>query len=322
MSTVTMSSAVTTFDPDHYMHPLRQVIHHPAVLLFFESILKNDAVFQDILDKNIVSGIVGGKRIFKPSYPLGCAGWTVVQTLSDIVLAAVHNVTPYPGKGQRSMVIPESAFEELGISSQRDLDLARFHCLPNFLLNLYCNTPDEVRCAFKKFQQFLCRCITWLASRVNHSISKGFDTRLNWGAFIGLRWDEFLFRVSPSTIIAEARRRGVTVDELTMHYYTDDGGALTRYISPSVRYFPDIAAWLHFPYDPRYSGMDFLNSLPRLLTDFSQEDEISSTVGSPPSSSLSSPTTLINDDDFKYDLKDKDMIEDITYLMGNLSLTN
>ncbi len=44
MSTVTMSSAVTTFDPDHYMHPLRQVIHHPTVLLFFKSILKNDAV--------------------------------------------------------------------------------------------------------------------------------------------------------------------------------------------------------------------------------------------------------------------------------------
>ncbi len=107
-----------------------------------------------------------------------------------------------------------------------------------------------------------------------------------------------------------------------MHYYTDDGGALTRYISPSVRYFPDIAAWLRFPYDPRYSGMNFLNSLPRLLTDFSQEDEISSTVGSPPSSSPSSPTTLINDDNFDYNLKDKDMIEDITYLMGNLSLTN
>ncbi|SJL18155.1 uncharacterized protein ARMOST_21729 [Armillaria ostoyae] len=246
MSIIITSSAVTTFDPDHYLHPLRQVVHHPAVLLFFESILKNDTVFQ-----NIVSGNVGGKHVFKPSYPLAGVSWAVVQTLSDIMLAAVHNVTPYPGKRQRSMVIPESAFEELGISSPHDLDLARFHCLPNFLLNLYCNTPDE------------------------------------------------------------------PADEITKHYYTDDGGALTRYISPSVRYFPDITAWLHFPYDPRYSSMDFLNSLPSLITDISQDDDISFTVASAPSS----PATLIDDDDFDNNVKDKDM-EDITYLMGNLSLTS
>ncbi|KAK0447518.1 hypothetical protein EV421DRAFT_1900898 [Armillaria borealis] len=219
------SFALTTFDKSHFMYPLHTVIHDPTLLLFFESILKNDAVFQTLLDKHIVTVEKGTERRYRPSYLLGCAGWTMVQTLSDIVFTAVHNIQPYAGNAQRPQTIPRAALEELGytqLATPRDIDITRFHCLPNYLFNLVCRTPGDLRRAFDAFQKFLCRSIVWLTTRIHYSISKGFEARLNWGAYIGVRWDEYLYRVSPSTVIAEARRRGITADEVAAHYSTND----------------------------------------------------------------------------------------------------
>ncbi|KAK0212250.1 hypothetical protein DFS33DRAFT_1280140 [Desarmillaria ectypa] len=248
--------------------------------------------------------------IYKPSYVLGSAGWAILQTLSDIVMAAVHNITPYQGRSQRPLTIPESAFEELGISSQNKVNITHFHCHPNYLFTLACRSRDELLDTLRAFQQALRVGITWLASRINYSIGKGFQARVNWGAFVGMSWDEFLFHVSPATVLAEARRQGLTAEEITMHYYTNDEQALTRYIPYSPIGYPDLAAYIHFPYDPRYPRTSFFEDLPRLITNYAKNNT-SSTSGTPSTATLTPSTD--------FEMKDS-VIEDVTELMGNLSL--
>lgn len=247
--------------------------------------------------------------LYRPSYPFGAAGWAVVQSLSDLVFAAIHKITPYSGKSQRPRTIPETAFEELGITSVSELAITQLQCQPNYLSTLASNSLEDLRLALNNFQQFLRRVIVWIASCINHSVSKGFEAPLNWGAFIGLKWEDFLFCISPATVIAEACKHSITTEEVYAYYETDDTSSLTRYIPNSPVYYPDIAAYIHFPYHPQYSRMDFFNSLPCLITNY-LDDSISMT------STLVSPT-LKNNEDIK--MKDQ-AIEDITVLMGDLVL--
>ncbi|KAK0435426.1 hypothetical protein EV421DRAFT_1908719 [Armillaria borealis] len=278
--------SIITFDRNHYLHSFRVAVHHPVLLALFESILGNDTAFLTNLDNHIIAAKQGDKTIYKPSYVLGSAGWAVLQTLSDIVTAATHNITPYSGQSQRPLTIPQSALEELGISSMKDVDITHFHCLPNYLLTLSRPSRDELRSALRVFQQGLRRCIMWLASRINYSVKKGFQARVNWGAFVGMSWDEFLFP-----------------EEITMHYYTDDEQSLTCYIPYSPASYPDLATYIHFPYDPRYPRTTFFNDLPRLITNYAENATSSAPV---------TPSTDV-------EMKDS-AIEDITEQMGNLSL--
>ncbi|KAK0459451.1 hypothetical protein IW261DRAFT_1578521 [Armillaria novae-zelandiae] len=288
-------NTVATFDRRHYLHALQTAIHHPTLILLLESILKNDAVFHSLLDKHIVSSKLGETTTYGVSYPFGAAGWSVVQSLSDLVFAAAHNITPYSNKGQRPLTIPESVFEELGIRTARDVAIL--------------NSREDLRMALIKFQQFLCRTILWLASHINHSVSKGFEACLNWGTFIGLKWDKFLFRVSPSTVIAEARKRSITAEEIHSFYETKDTSSLTRYIPHLPVHYPDIAARIHFPYHPEYPRSGFFDSLPCLIANYPDDD-------SSMTSTLVSPVVEANGD---IKMKDQD-IEDITDRMGNLTL--
>ncbi|KAK0430564.1 hypothetical protein EV421DRAFT_1912770 [Armillaria borealis] len=244
--------SIITFNHNHYLHSFRAAVHHPVLLALFESILRNDTAFLTNLDNHIVAAKQGDKTVYKPSYVLRSAGWAVLQTLSDIVTAAAHNITPYSGWSQHPLTIPQSALEELSISLMKDIDITHFHCLPNYLLTLSRPSRDELRSALRVFQQGLCCCIMWLALRINYSVKKGFQARVNWGAFVGMSWDEFLFHVSPATVIAEGRRRGLTAEEITMHYYTDDEQSLMCYIPYSPASYPDLATYIHFPYDPWY----------------------------------------------------------------------
>ncbi len=239
-----ISAAITTFDRGHFLHPLQTANHHPTLILLLESFFNNNAVIKTVLDKHIVASKRGDVTLYCPSYPFAAAGWSVVLSLSDLVLAAVHNITLYPGKSQRPLTIPESAFEELGITSADELTIAQLQCHPNYLSTLACDSLDALHLALTNFQQFLRRVILWIASRINYSISKGFEARLDWG-------EDFLFRVSPATVIAEAPKRGVTAKEVYSYYKTDETSSLTHYIPHSPVYYPDIAVYIHFPYNPQ-----------------------------------------------------------------------
>ncbi len=146
MNPFRMSSqrSIIAFDRNHYLHSFRAAVHHPVLLALFESILGNDTAFLTDLDNHIVAAKQGDNTVYKPSYILGSAGWAVLQTLSDLVMAAAHNITPYSGWSQRPVTIPQSALEELGISSAKDVDITRFHCLPNYLLTLSRPSRDEL----------------------------------------------------------------------------------------------------------------------------------------------------------------------------------
>ncbi|KAK0199268.1 hypothetical protein DFS33DRAFT_1369422, partial [Desarmillaria ectypa] len=248
--------------------------------------------------------------IYKPSYMLGSAGWAILQTLLDIVMAAIHNITPYQGRSQHPLTIPESAFEELGISSQNKVNITHFHCHLNYLFTLACHSCNELLNTLRAFQQALHIGIIWLASRINYSIGKGFQARINWSTFIGMSWDEFLFCISPAMVLAEAHHQGLTAEEITMHYYTNNEQALIHYIPYSPIGYSDLATYIHFPYDPQYLQTSFFEDLPCLIMNYA-ENNTSST------SSIPSTATLTSSTNFK--MKDS-VIEDITEQMGNLSL--
>ncbi|KAK0454168.1 uncharacterized protein EV420DRAFT_1645028 [Desarmillaria tabescens] len=252
----------------------------------------------------------GDQMIYKPSYMLGSAGWAILWTLLDIIMATMHNITPYLGRSQHPLTIPESAFEELGISSpNNEVDITHFHCCPNYLFTLTCPSRDELLNTLQIFQQGLCACIMWLASRVNYSVGKGFQARINWGTFVGMSWDEFLFHVSPAMVLAEAHCQGLTAKEITMHYYTNNEYALTCYIPYSPVGYPDLAAYIHFPYDSRYSQTSFFQDLPCLIMNYTEN-----TTSTPGTSSMAMCTS-------NSDFKMKDLaIKDIMEQMGNLSL--
>ncbi|PBK84572.1 hypothetical protein ARMGADRAFT_1088336 [Armillaria gallica] len=198
--------SIITFDCNHYLHLFCVAVHHPILLALFENILGNDTTFLTDLNNYIVAAKQGDNTVYKPSYILGSAGWAVLQTLSDLVMAAAHNITPYSGQSQCPVTIPQFMLEELGISSTKDVDITHFHCLLNYLLTLSCPSHDGLQSALRAFQQGLCCCIMWLASRINYSMKKGFQAHVNWGTFVGMSWDEFLLCVSPATIIAEGHR--------------------------------------------------------------------------------------------------------------------
>ncbi|KAK0216706.1 hypothetical protein EDD85DRAFT_798138 [Armillaria nabsnona] len=297
--------SIITFDHNHYLHSFRTAVNHPVFLALFESILGNDTTFLTDLNNHIVAAKQGDNTVYKPSYILGSAGWAVLQTLSDLVMAAAHNITLYLERSQCPVTIPQSALEELGISSAKDVDITCFHCLPNYLLTLSCPSHDELRSALRAFQQGLHCCIIWLALRINYSVKKGFQAHVNWGTFVGMSWDEFLFHVSPATIIAEGRCQGLTTEEITMHYYTNNKQALTHYIPYSSASYPDLATYIHFPYDLQYPQTTFFNDLPCLITNYAKNTS---------SFASKTPSTDI-------EMKDS-AIKDIMEQMGNLSLDN
>ncbi|KAK0479336.1 hypothetical protein IW261DRAFT_1564709 [Armillaria novae-zelandiae] len=147
---------------------------------------------------------------------------------------------------------------------------------------LVCDSLNALCLALTNFQQFLHSVILWTASRINHSVLKGFEVRLNWGAFIGLKWEDFLFGVSPATVIMEVCKHGMTAKEVYAYYKADDAVPITPYIPHLPVHYPDIVAYMHFPYHPRYSRMDFFKSLPCILTNQADNNtSMTSTLVSP-----------------------------------------
>lgn len=328
--------------PDSFLDPLRIVIGNPAIIALVEGAMKNDVSLDELIDQHIVAFTVGDRELYRPSYLIAVATWVLAQTTGDVLLHATNNITPYANTSQRPRTIPECALKELGLTSQHELAIAELHGLPNYLVSLVCSSRHELKARFGKFQALVQGAIFWLASCINNSIRRGFDTCINWGAYIGLKWDEFLFRVAPSRydniqthnaeidasliirVISEARRRGVSANEVIEHYASNDEAALTRYIPSTAINFPDITAWLHFPYDLRYPRTSMFTYLPQLLTNYSSEDEHTISSSGPPSSPAGSYVTVDSDSDVEMTDDDDDYSDEdsLAEMMSRLSIND
>ncbi|KAK0240419.1 hypothetical protein EDD85DRAFT_935568 [Armillaria nabsnona] len=287
--------ANTTSIPSSFLHLLSTIIHNPDVVMLFEAGLKNNTHIHKLLDQHIIACTINGRECYKPSYLIAFMAWIIIQTA-------------------------DSTLEELAIASQDDLPIAKLYGIPNYLLSLACSSRQELKAAFGEFQAFIQDTVFWLTYHINYSVSKGFNARINWGAYIGLQWDSFLFQIVPSRVINEACKQGVTANEVIKHYVSNDDAALTRYITPTTVTFPDIAAWLHFPYDPHYPPMLLFKHLPQLLTYPGWEDTISS-PGSPPdySPAGSGSTTdveMTDDSDTNFD------VDNITEIMSRMFIND
>ncbi|KAK0207743.1 hypothetical protein IW262DRAFT_1469082 [Armillaria fumosa] len=138
----------------NFLQLLCTVIHNPEIIALFEGTLRNNIHTSKLLDQHMVACTINGRQCYK---------------LFDVLFYGANNIVPYTNSCQCPQSIPHSALEELAITSQDDLPIAKLYGSPNHLLSLACNSKQELIAAFSELQAFICDTIFWLTSCINYS---------------------------------------------------------------------------------------------------------------------------------------------------------
>ncbi|KAK0479351.1 hypothetical protein IW261DRAFT_1420068 [Armillaria novae-zelandiae] len=160
--------------------------------------------------------------------------------------------------------IPETQASELGLRSEEDLSFTELHQCANDLVHLQDASKDEVVWELREYLEELAIRFVWLEEHMEHSASLGFESTMNWGAWFGWTWSQFLVTYYPQVVRNSAKTRDLSIAQLLTHYSSKDSHALSTYIASMDTIVP---------YDPNMPAFDI--DLSSTRSSFELADSIS-----------------------------------------------
>ncbi len=220
---------------------------------------------QVITETDVHATITDGQLVYTPNASIVISLRHITSLFIQLVTHAAHH-TPL-GTVACPLWIPETQASELGLRSEEDLSFAELRQCTNDLVHLQDASKDEVVGELREYFEELAIRFAWLEEHMEHSASLGFESTMNWGAWFGWTWSQFLVTYYPQVVRSTAEARDMSIAQLLTHYSSDDSHALSTYVASMDTIVP---------YDPNMLAFDVDLSATR--SSFKLVDSISNTA--------------------------------------------
>ncbi|PBK83760.1 hypothetical protein ARMGADRAFT_1037596 [Armillaria gallica] len=125
-------------------------------------------------------------------------------------------------------------------------------------------SKDEVVRELREYFEELSIRFVWLEEHMEHSACLGFESTMNWGAWFGWTWSQFLVTYYPQVVRNTAKAWDISIAQLLTHYSSEDSHTLSMYITSMDTIIP---------YDPNMPAFDI--DLSATQSSFELADSIS-----------------------------------------------
>ncbi|KAK0470993.1 hypothetical protein IW261DRAFT_1572512 [Armillaria novae-zelandiae] len=213
----------------------------PVFRRLIVAIIGDLCINQVITETDVYAMTDNGKLVYTPNASTIISLCHITSLFTQLLAHTTHH-TPF-GTITCPLEIPRAQASELKLDSEDALSLVELHQHANDLVHLYNASRDEVLRELREFLEELSIRFAWLKERIENSASLGFESTINWGAWFGWSWLQFL---------------------LLTHYSSEDGYALSTYVAPMNAIVP---------YDPRMPAFDI--DLSATQSSFELADSIS-----------------------------------------------
>ncbi|KAK0471325.1 hypothetical protein IW261DRAFT_1425305 [Armillaria novae-zelandiae] len=219
----------------------------PVFRRLIVAIIGDLRINQVITETDVYATTDNGKLVYTPNASTIISLCHITSLFTQLLAHATHH-TPF-GTIACPLEIPRAQASELKLDSEDALSLVELRQRANDLVHLYDASRDEVLRELRKFLEELSIRFAWLEERIENSASLGFESTINWGAWFGWSWSQFLVTYYP---------------QLLTHYSSEDGYALSTHVAPMNAIVP---------YDPRMPAFDI--DLSATQSSFELADSIS-----------------------------------------------
>ncbi len=237
-------------------------IHEPIFRRLMVAIIGDLRIDQVITETDVYATTTNGHLVYTPNASVIISLCHITSLFIQLVTHAAHHAPL--GTVASPLWIPETQASELGLRSEEDLSFAELRQRANDLVHLQDVSKDEVVRELREYFEELSIRFVWLEERMEHSACLGFESTMNWGAWFGWTWSQFLVTYYPQVVRNTAEAWDISIAQLLTHYSSEDSRALSTYVASMDTIVP---------YDPNMPAFDIDLSATR--SSFELADSIS-----------------------------------------------
>ncbi|KAK0465757.1 hypothetical protein IW261DRAFT_1574835 [Armillaria novae-zelandiae] len=201
-------------------------INEPILRRLMVAIIGDLCINQVIMETDIYATTsTNDQLVYTPNASIIISLHHITSLFIQLVTHAAHHAPL--GTIACPLWIPEMQARELWLRSEEDLSFAELHQHTNVLIHLQNASKDEVVQELREYFEELAIRFVSLEERMEHSASLGFESTMNWGAWFGWTWSQFLVTYYPQVVRNSAKTWDLSIAQLLTHYSSEDSHTLS-----------------------------------------------------------------------------------------------